>query len=77
VDIIILAGTKGERADIIANRLVPQDFKVCITSYEICLVQKSAFKIFSFEYIVIDEAHRIKNVDSLLSQIVRTFISRG
>lgn len=35
------------------------------------------FTKFSFEYIVIDEAHRIKNVDSILSQIVRLFISRG
>lgn len=34
-------------------------------------------KKFSFAYIVIDEAHRIKNVDSILSQIVRSFISRG
>ena len=32
---------------------------------------------FSFEYIVIDEAHRIKNVNSILSKIVRNFISRG
>ena len=30
-----------------------------------------------FWYIVIDEAHCIKNVDSILSQIVRTFTSRG
>ncbi|KAJ7760399.1 P-loop containing nucleoside triphosphate hydrolase protein [Mycena metata] len=66
-----------ERAEIIANRLIPQDFEVCITSYEICLIEKSALKKFSFEYIVIDEAHRIKNVDSILSQIVRAFISRG
>ena len=42
-----------------------------------CLIEKAALKKFSFEYIVIDEAHRIKNVDSILSQIVRTFISRG
>lgn len=76
-NIVILAGTKEERAEIIANRLIPQDFEVCITSYEICLIEKSAFKKFSFEYIAIDEAHRIKNVDSILSQIVRTFISRG
>jgi SWI/SNF-related matrix-associated actin-dependent regulator of chromatin subfamily A member 5 len=34
-------------------------------------------KKFSFEYIVIDEAHRIKNADSLLAQIVRAFTSRG
>jgi SWI/SNF-related matrix-associated actin-dependent regulator of chromatin subfamily A member 5 len=42
-----------------------------------CLIETSAFIKFSFEYIVIDEAHRIKNVDSILSQIVRAFISRG
>lgn len=77
VNVVILAGTKEERAEIIANRLIPQDFEVCITSYEICLIEKSAFKKFSFEYIIIDEAHRIKNVDSILSQIVRSFISRG
>jgi hypothetical protein len=77
MNVVILTGTKDERADIIANRLIPQDFEVCITSYEICLIEKSAFKKFSFEYIVIDEAHRIKNVDSILSQIVRSFISRG
>lgn len=77
VNVCLLTGSKEERAEIIANRLIPQDFNVCITSYEICLIEKSAFKKFSFEYIVIDEAHRIKNVDSILSQIVRAFMSRG
>jgi SWI/SNF-related matrix-associated actin-dependent regulator of chromatin subfamily A member 5 len=72
-----MAGTKEERAEITASRLIPQDFEVCITSYEMCLIEKAALNKFSFEYIVIDEAHRIKNVDSILSQIVRTFISRG
>ncbi|THH20194.1 hypothetical protein EW146_g1133 [Bondarzewia mesenterica] len=76
-NIILLSGSKEERAEIIANRLIPQDFEVCITSYEICLIEKGALKKFSFEYIVIDEAHRIKNVDSILSQIVRAFMSRG
>jgi SWI/SNF-related matrix-associated actin-dependent regulator of chromatin subfamily A member 5 len=42
-----------------------------------CLRESAIFKKFSWEYIVIDEAHRIKNVDSLLSQIVRAFNSRG
>ncbi|EGN93575.1 hypothetical protein SERLA73DRAFT_171912 [Serpula lacrymans var. lacrymans S7.3] len=77
VNVVVLTGTKEERAEIIANRLIPQDFEVCVTSYEICLIEKSALKKFSFEYIVIDEAHRIKNVDSILSQIVRSFLSRG
>ncbi|KAG1746247.1 SNF2 family N-terminal domain-containing protein [Suillus occidentalis] len=77
VNVVVLTGSKEERAEIIANRLIPQDFDVCVTSYEICLIEKSALKKFSFEYIVIDEAHRIKNVDSILAQIVRAFMSRG
>ncbi|OCH89738.1 SNF2 family DNA-dependent ATPase [Obba rivulosa] len=77
VNTVLLTGTKEERVELITNRLIPQDFDVLITSYEICLIEKSALKKFSFEYIVIDEAHRIKNVDSILSQIVRSFISRG
>lgn len=76
-NITLLSGGKEERAEIIANRLLPQDFEVCITTYELCLIEKSALKKFSFEYIAIDEAHRIKNVDSILSQIVRSFTSRG
>ncbi|KAL4252780.1 SNF2/RAD54 helicase family protein [Abortiporus biennis] len=76
-NVVVLAGSKEERAEIITNRLIPQDFEILITSYEICLIEKSALKKFSFEYIVIDEAHRIKNVDSILSQIVRSFMSRG
>jgi len=76
-NIVLLGGGKEERAEIIANRLLPQDFEVCITTYELCLIEKSALKKFSFEYIAIDEAHRIKNVDSILSQIVRSFTSRG
>ncbi|KAF8328284.1 SNF2 family N-terminal domain-containing protein [Amanita rubescens] len=76
-NVVILTGTKEERADLTANCILPQDFEVCITPYEICLIEKSALKKFSFEYIVIDEAHRIKNVDSILSQIVPSFNSRG
>lgn len=76
-NVVTLTGSKEERAEIIANRLIPQDFEVCVTSYEVCLIEQSALKKFSFAYIVIDEAHRIKNVDSMLSQIVRAFMSRG
>ncbi|KAF8499323.1 SNF2 family N-terminal domain-containing protein [Hysterangium stoloniferum] len=76
-EVVVLTGTREERAEIVASRLLPQKFEVCITSYEMCLREKNVFKKFSFSYIVIDEAHRIKNVDSILSQIVRIFISRG
>ncbi|KDQ18160.1 hypothetical protein BOTBODRAFT_63862 [Botryobasidium botryosum FD-172 SS1] len=76
-DVVVLQGDKHQRAEITAERLLPQKFDVLITSYEMCLREKNTMKRFSFEYIVIDEAHRIKNMDSLLSQIVRAFTSRG
>ncbi|KAL0577835.1 chromatin remodeling complex Adenosinetriphosphatase [Marasmius crinis-equi] len=75
--VVVLTGTGDERKALIQEKLMPQDFEVCITSYEICLIEKGALKKFSFEYIVIDEAHRIKNVDSMLSHVVRDFMSRG
>ncbi len=76
-DVIVLQGTKEERAALIEARLMPQKFDVLITTYEMCLREKHALKKLSWEYIVIDEAHRIKNVDSMLSQIVRAFTSRS
>ncbi|OCF45020.1 transcription activator snf2l1 [Kwoniella heveanensis CBS 569] len=74
---LVLQGTKEERQELINKRILTQDFNVLITSYEMVLREKSTMKKFSWEYIIIDEAHRIKNVDSLLSQIIRTFTSRG
>ncbi|GAA5937174.1 uncharacterized protein JCM15063_002831 [Sporobolomyces koalae] len=76
-NVVSLTGTKEERADIISSRILPGDFDILIASYEMCLREKSALKKLSWAYIVIDEAHRIKNVDSMLSQIVRLFDSRG
>ncbi|GAA5986339.1 hypothetical protein JCM10908_003710 [Rhodotorula pacifica] len=74
---VILKGTKEERAEIVQNQILHGDFDILLASYEICLREKSALKKLVWEYIIIDEAHRIKNVDSMLSQIVRIFDSRG
>jgi SNF2 family DNA or RNA helicase len=46
VQIDVLTGTKEECAEIIATLLILQDFEVCTTSYEICLIRKSMFKNF-------------------------------
>lgn len=76
-NIVELRGDKDERSRIINNRILTQDFDICVTSYEVCQREKNGLKKISWEYIVIDEAHRIKNVDSILSQIVRLFDSRN
>ncbi|WFD36168.1 hypothetical protein MCUN1_003044 [Malassezia cuniculi] len=75
--VLTLRGDKEERQDVVQTRLLPQDFDVLVTTYEMCLREKSALRKLSWEYIVIDEAHRIKNADSQLSQVVRSFSSRA
>ncbi|KAL1852711.1 chromatin remodeling complex Adenosinetriphosphatase [Paecilomyces lecythidis] len=77
VNVLVLQGDKEERQRLISERLVDENFDVCITSYEMILREKSHLKKFAWEYIIIDEAHRIKNEESSLSQIIRVFNSRN
>ncbi|MCJ1254093.1 hypothetical protein MMC24_001907 [Lignoscripta atroalba] len=77
VDVLILQGAKDERHQLINDRLVDEKFDVCITSYEMILREKAHLKKFAWEYIIIDEAHRIKNEESSLAQIIRLFNSRN
>jgi SWI/SNF-related matrix-associated actin-dependent regulator of chromatin subfamily A member 5 len=48
----------------IRDVMLPGEWDVCVTSYEMCIREKSVFKKFSWRYVVIDEAHRIKNEKS-------------
>ena len=47
----------------------PGKFDVVVTSYEMVIKEKNHFKKFHFRYIIIDEAHRIKNENSILSRV--------
>lgn len=71
--VVCLIGDQEARNIFIRDTLMPGEWDVCITSYEMCIKEKSVFKKFNWRYMVIDEAHRIKNEKSLLSQIVREF----
>lgn len=77
VDVLVLQGAKDERHQLINDRLISEKFDVCVTSYEMILREKSHLKKFAWEYIIIDEAHRIKNEESSLAQIIRVFNSRN
>lgn len=48
-----------------------------MTTFEVSLIEKAALKKFNWRYIVIDEAHRIKNENSKLALVVRTFFSQN
>lgn len=77
INVLVLQGSKDERAELINERLVDEKFDVLITSYEMILREKSHLKKLAWEYIIIDEAHRIKNEESSLAQIIRVFNSRN
>ncbi|PKS07502.1 hypothetical protein jhhlp_006106 [Lomentospora prolificans] len=77
VNVLVLQGAKEERHQLINDRLIDEDFDVCITSYEMVLREKAHLKKFAWQYIIIDEAHRIKNEESSLSQVIRLFQSRN
>lgn len=77
INVLVLQGAKEERHDLINERLIDEKFDVCVTSYEMILREKSHLKKFAWEYIIIDEAHRIKNEESSLAQIIRIFNSRN
>lgn len=77
VNVLVLQGNKDERADIIQSRLLAAKFDVLITSFEMVIREKSQLRKFRWQYIVVDEAHRIKNEDSSLSQIIRHFYSKN
>jgi SWI/SNF-related matrix-associated actin-dependent regulator of chromatin subfamily A member 5 len=70
-------GDQEERAKIAATQLVVNRFDVCVTSYEIAILEKGALRKFHWRYLIIDEAHRIKNENSVLSQVVRMYTSQN
>ncbi|NXG34821.1 SMCA1 protein, partial [Dromaius novaehollandiae] len=75
---VCLIGDKDARVSALLSKgiihyLSEMKWDVCVTSYEMVIKEKSVFKKFNWRYLVIDEAHRIKNEKSKLSEIVREF----
>jgi len=70
--VVYIGGTKEEREEQL-SQVKPGKFDIVITSFEIAIREKSHFKKIVWKYFVIDEAHRIKNEDSLLSKVIREF----
>ncbi|GMF12236.1 unnamed protein product [Phytophthora lilii] len=70
-------GNKEERQQCVQEVLCPglpdskRKFDVCVTTFEMCLKEKTALCKFAWRYLIIDEAHRIKNESSQFSTVVR------
>ena len=67
-------GDKAERAKVVEEYIeVSGSFDVLVTTYEVAISEKGPIGKLVWKYLIIDEAHRIKNEESRLSQVVRTF----
>jgi SWI/SNF-related matrix-associated actin-dependent regulator of chromatin subfamily A member 5 len=73
-------GSKDERAEMINSVIRPaarpseRNWDVCITTYEVCSAEKTALTKMAWRYLIIDEAHRLKNEASQFAQTVRQFL---
>ncbi|OMJ27416.1 ISWI chromatin-remodeling complex ATPase ISW2 [Smittium culicis] len=74
---LMLHGDKETRKKIIENGLYSDDLGCVITTYEMCIICKTQLSKINWKYIIIDEAHRIKNEKSSLSQIMRILKSEN
>ena len=67
-------GTKEERIDLKPMvREKDRSWDVLITTYEMCVIEIGLFQSVDWNYLVIDEAHRLKNENSKLSLVLRRF----
>jgi SWI/SNF-related matrix-associated actin-dependent regulator of chromatin subfamily A member 5 len=75
-------GDKATREELTKDVLCPgqldteRSWHVCITTYEVCNIEKNALNKFAWSYLIIDEAHRLKNEASAFSATVRGFETR-
>jgi len=83
IPVIMYHGSKDERAAMRATKLKIQSGKggsismhpIVITSYEIVMNDRKYLSKFSWKYIIVDEGHRIKNLNCKLVQELKSYQS--
>ncbi|TRZ18815.1 hypothetical protein HGM15179_008239 [Zosterops borbonicus] len=70
---ITYVGSKEERPKLQENLKEDSHFRALLTTYEICLKDAAFLKSFNWAALVVDEAHRLKNQNSLLYKTLSEF----
>ncbi|PAA57621.1 hypothetical protein BOX15_Mlig011029g2 [Macrostomum lignano] len=66
----VYTGDKAER-ECLRAELRREDWTLLLSTYELCLKDEEFFAKFSFDAMVVDEGHRLKNSNSQLHQALR------
>ena len=80
INTVLYHGSKDERAEIRRKHLKMQnqskfEFPVVVTSYEICMNDRNFLANYKWRYIVVDEGHRLKNMNCKLIKELMTYNS--
>lgn len=71
IKIIIYKGKKSDRQEL-AQELKNEKFNVLITTYEYIMLDKTSLKSVTWQYIIVDEGHRMKNQKSKFAMTLGT-----
>lgn len=70
---VVYKGTPDERRRILKEDIESRMLNVLITTYEYIMKDKSALRKLTWQYIIVDEGHRMKNAQSKFAQTLGNF----
>lgn len=78
IPVVLYHGSKQEREEIRRKKLKnpgTDKFPVVVTTYEICMNDSKFLSKFGWKFIIIDEGHRIKNINCKLIRELQSYAS--
>ncbi|KAJ5682468.1 hypothetical protein N7462_005633 [Penicillium macrosclerotiorum] len=80
IETVLYHGTKEDRANIRSKQMKlrdqgKMDFPIVCTSYDICINDASFLRQYKWRYIVVDEGHRLKNMNCRLIKELMSYDS--
>ncbi|KAH0539140.1 hypothetical protein FGG08_004312 [Glutinoglossum americanum] len=78
IPVVLYHGTPPQRAEIRHTRLRKEsspDFPVVCTTYEICMNDRKYLADYNWKFVIIDEGHRIKNLNCRLVKELKSYKS--
>ncbi|KAI9279980.1 SNF2 family N-terminal domain-containing protein [Sporodiniella umbellata] len=80
LNVLLYHGTKEERQHMVNRKMTKKnetsyEFPIIVTSYEIVMNDRKYLQRYNWKYIVVDEGHRIKNMNCRLIRELKTYSS--
>ena len=72
----VLHANKTDRPRLMKKLKEPEEWDLCITSYDIAVMEFHKFRKPQWQYVVLDEGHKIKNENTKMSEALRAIESK-